>query len=87
MLLEQQHHLLLNKDLSLETNLEIKIPFKVSYFMGLVIRRACLTHEALQRRGCANLLKVFSLLQGGRGRQSALPTLQNNCKSVEHVFM
>ena len=71
----------------METNVEIKIPLKVSYFMGLVIMRACLTHEALQRRGFANLLKVFSLLQGGKGKQPPPPTLQNNYISVEHVFM
>ena len=71
----------------METNVEIKIPLKVSYFMGLVIMRACLTHEALQRRGFTNLFNVVSLLQGGRGKQPSLPTLQNNCKYVEHVLM
>ena len=71
----------------METNVEIKIPLKESYFIGMVIRRACLSQEALQRRGFANFLKVFSLLQGGRGKQPPFPTFQKKFKFVEHVFM
>lgn len=38
---------------------KIKSPPKVSCFVWLVIRRACLTHEALQRRGLQICSRCF----------------------------
>lgn len=46
-----KHKPLFDSYVALETNLKVKIPQKVSCFVWLVIRRACLTHEVLQRRG------------------------------------
>ncbi|CAN4089863.1 unnamed protein product [Withania somnifera] len=65
---------------------KVKIPLKVSCFIWLVIRRACLTYEVLQRR-YADLFKVLYVWTRRGSKWLPVPALQNSYRSVEHVRM
>lgn len=48
---------------------KVKKPIKISWFTWLVVRKACLTHEVLQRKMFPVLLKTFYVQSRSRSEQ------------------
>ncbi|WMV45334.1 hypothetical protein MTR67_038719 [Solanum verrucosum] len=63
MLLGEEYQSSFDNSLALELIWKIKVSLKVACFTWLVIRRACLTHEVLQRRGIQICSKCYMCRQ------------------------
>ena len=69
------------EELALETSLKINIPMKESFLFWLVIRKACLTKDKLQRRS-SDLFKMSFCVNIRVKKMNTIPTLLDNYKYV-----
>lgn len=66
-------------------NLEDMAPTKIKCFTLLVVKKACLTHEVLQKKGGIVVTKCFCAMGLGN-KQSPFSTLQVHYSDLESVL-
>lgn len=66
---------------------KVFLPVKVSCFVWLMVRKTCLAHKNLQRRGFQILFKMYALWSWWRNYWTFIHSLKYNYKAVAHVLL